>query len=282
MERRVPRALCPLVARLFGDFRPLNAPESNRLLVGICPGSMAQNTRVGKTSLIYREEAVMTFGKKGRPPEDRLARQREIYTAVAPLILRDGARQLSMREAARVACLSVGGLYHYFPTKRDLVLHGLCPEALYRVCEDFHAQFGHLADADPYRYLDEAIRVATEEIQFCRPAIHAALELGSDSFWDVIDTLLTNTGLQFEVHLRRLFPEVSDQDLRVWGRALRRSLCAALLDKSVPPEELRDELIMLVHGYITRVGGAGPAVPDVHDSPRALRAMSVAAGRHRA
>ena len=62
----------------------------------------------------------MAFGKPGRPPEDRLARQREIYEAVIPLIYRDGARRLSMRDAASAACLSIGGLYHYFPNKREL------------------------------------------------------------------------------------------------------------------------------------------------------------------
>jgi AcrR family transcriptional regulator len=51
----------------------------------------------------------MAFGKPGRPPEDRLARQREIYEAVVPLIYRDGARRLSIREAARAAHMSVGG-----------------------------------------------------------------------------------------------------------------------------------------------------------------------------
>ncbi len=45
----------------------------------------------------------MTFGKPGRPPEDRLARQRELYEAIVPLIYRDGARRLSMRAAARGA-----------------------------------------------------------------------------------------------------------------------------------------------------------------------------------
>ncbi|MCW5879547.1 MAG: helix-turn-helix transcriptional regulator [Anaerolineae bacterium] len=125
----------------------------------------------------------MAFGKIGRPPEDRLARQREIYNAVAPLILQVGARRLSMRQAARAACLSIGGLYHYFPTKRDLVLHGLCPEALLRHCQDFHTQFGHLAYLDPQRYMDEGINVVVKEVAFCRPAIYAALELGAESFW---------------------------------------------------------------------------------------------------
>ena len=194
----------------------------------------------------------MAFGKKGRPPEDRLARQSEIFLAVAPLILRDGARRLSMRIAADAACLSVGGLYHYFPTKRDLVLHGLCPEALLRVCQDFHAEFGHLSDTDPRRYLDEGIGVIVEHVGLCRPAIHAALELGTASFWEVIDTLLTNTAIEFEERLKLLYPELGDQELARWGRAIRRSICAAFLDKGVTQNELCDELRLLVDGYANR------------------------------
>src|SRR5919202_6385305 len=88
---------------------------------------------VGGSFGIYLEELAMAFGKPGRPPEDRLARPREIYEAVIPLIYRDGARRLSMRSAARAAHMSVGGLYHYFPAKRDLVLHGLREDARDRV-----------------------------------------------------------------------------------------------------------------------------------------------------
>jgi AcrR family transcriptional regulator len=195
----------------------------------------------------------MVFGKKGRPPEDRLARQSEIFLAVAPLILCHGARRLSMRAAADAACLSVGGLYHYFPTKRDLVMHGLRAEALLRICQDFHAEFGYLSEMDPRRYIGEGIRVVVEHVGLLRPAIHAALELGTTSFWEVIDTILTNTTFDFEVHLRRLYPEVGDQELAQWGRALRRSICAAFLDKGVSQDELRDELWLLVDGYANRV-----------------------------
>ena len=60
-------------------------------------------------------------GKPGRPPEDRLKRQHEIFLAVAPLIDRYGAKRLTMRQAARAAHLSLGGLYHYFPTKGDVL-----------------------------------------------------------------------------------------------------------------------------------------------------------------
>lgn len=194
----------------------------------------------------------MTFGKRGRPPEDRLARQREIYQAVVPLIVQGGARRLSMRRAAQAACLSVGGLYHYFPTKRELVLHGLCSEAILRCCQDFHAKFDHLVERDPRGYLEGGVELIVEQVSFCRPAIHAALELGADSFWEVIDTLLTGTEQAFEARLQWLFPEASGQEVQRWGRAIRRAMCAALLDKSVSPEELRDELLILVDGYVSR------------------------------
>jgi hypothetical protein len=192
----------------------------------------------------------MPFRKKGRPTEDRLARQREIYEAVSPLILEGGARRLSMRAAANAACLSVGGLYYYFPTKRNLVLHGLCPEAIRRCCQDFEAQFGHLVIVDPQRYMDEGVADVVSVVRFCRPAIHAALELGTESFWEVIDGLLTSTALQFEAGLRRGVPEASDREVHLLGRALRRSICAALLDKSITADEFRNELHTLVNGYL--------------------------------
>lgn len=195
----------------------------------------------------------MTFEKKGRPAEDRLARQREIYQAVIPLIVQDGARRLSMRQAAQVACLSTGGLYYYFPTKRDLVLHGLCPAAILRRCQDFHAEFDHLAEVDPQRYCEEGIELIVAHVEFCRPALHAALELGAESFWAVIETLLSGTEQAFEINLQRLFPAASEQVVQRWGRAIRRVLCAALLDKSISPDELRDELHILLDGYGSRV-----------------------------
>jgi AcrR family transcriptional regulator len=199
----------------------------------------------------------MASGKLGRPREDRLARQREIFGAIAPLILRDGARRLSMRQAASAAGLSLGGLYHYFPTKRDLVLHGLCPEAILRRCQDFHSQHDHLVLRDPRRYLDEGIQVVVEHVEFCRPALSAALELGADQFWTVVETLLASTALTFEESLARLYPQASPDDVKRWGLAIRHSVCAALLDKSVSPDQLRDELRVLVRGYRRRVEGAG-------------------------
>lgn len=196
----------------------------------------------------------MSFGKKGRPPEDVLARQREIYEAVSPLILQIGARQLSMRQAARAACLSIGGLYHYFPTKRDLVLHGLSPEALTRWCHDFHARFGYLANADPEQYLDRCLDDTVHVIKFLRPAFHAALELGADAFWIVIENALTLTIQEFTMVVRLLVPEGNEQELDRLGRALRRSVCAGVMDKMATDDEIRHELCAILEGYRSHAG----------------------------
>ncbi len=137
----------------------------------------------------------MSFGKPGRPPEDKLARQREIYEAVAPLILEVGARRLSMRDAARAAHMSVGGLYHYFPTKRDLVLHGLEWEARHRLCREYREQLfslsGWNANAHIEVYLDLSIRM----FAFMRPSVQAALELGAEELQEALDAgLAANVG----------------------------------------------------------------------------------------
>jgi AcrR family transcriptional regulator len=194
----------------------------------------------------------MAFGKRGRPAEDLLVRQREIYEAVSPLILQMGVQQLSMRQAASAACLSVGGLYHHFSTKRELVLFGLEPAALRRRCSDFETRFGYLVDVDPGGYLECCVENNVELIRFIRPAIHAALELGVDTFWYVIDAVLTLVVQDFTVALQRIFPKAEETARERIGRSIRRSLAGGVLDKTVSDDEIRDELHALIEGYRVR------------------------------
>jgi AcrR family transcriptional regulator len=135
------------------------------------------------------QEAAELSGGSGRgvqesraPPEDRLCRQREIYLAVAPLLRRSGVRGLSMRAAARAAYVSVGGLYYYFPTKRDLALHGLQPEAIARYCHDKVGAFAHLAETDPAAFSTAILdHFHALVVGFVLPAYDAAVELGVET-----------------------------------------------------------------------------------------------------
>ena len=119
-----------------------------------------------------------------------------------------------------------------------------------------HAEFDQFTQVDSQRYLEEGIRVVVKQAQFCRPSIQAALELGAESFMEVVETLLASTTLDFEVHLRQAAPEVCEEELHKCGRAIRRAIFAALLDRSMSPEELGEELRILVDGYVRRVPAA--------------------------
>src|SRR5262245_58438514 len=92
-----------------------------------------------------------------------------------------------MQEAAHAACLSIGGLYHYFPTKRDLVLHGLDPAVRDRLCRDYRVALQNLRlwslDEGIEAYLDHSIRM----FAFVRPSVRAALELGADELQRMLD-----------------------------------------------------------------------------------------------
>jgi AcrR family transcriptional regulator len=190
----------------------------------------------------------MAFGKPGRPTEDRLLRQREIYQAVAPLILKAGAHYLSMRAAAREACMSIGGLYHYFPTKRELVLHGIQPEAIARYCQEFHDSYAYLAEIDPAAFLDAYLDFLTFSIGFIRPAFHAAIELGVAPE-DFLEPMLAAANEEFVLRFRATFPDVSEDDAYQAGRAVHRTIIAALLDKSMTAQEFRKQVTTLMNGY---------------------------------
>src|ERR1700674_429638 len=118
-------------------------------------------------------------GKPGRPPEDRVQRKLEIWRAIAPLIEKEGARNLTMRQAATASFMSLGGLYHYFPNKLDLVLFGLDSEAIHAQCGDLETWRDQADAPSAEATVDGFVRLLADITFFKRPAIQAALELGT-------------------------------------------------------------------------------------------------------
>lgn len=203
----------------------------------------------------------MAFGKPGRPPEDRLARQREIYEAVVPLIYRDGARRLSMRAAARAVCMSVGGLYHYFPAKRDLVLHGLSEDARARLCQEYRSDLGDLSGWSAERHVEAYLDLSMRMFSFARPSVQAALELGAGELQEVLDSgLSTNVGELAET-LRLVDAGVPEEDLEALARALRRVALGALVDRHADLDETREQMRALIGGYVKERRGGVEALP---------------------
>ena len=92
-------------------------------------------------------------GRPGRPPEDRFSRQLEIFDLVLPQLREHGAKALTMRRAAAAACMSVGGLNHYFPTKAELLFFPLMPSTCQAAHEDFVRRHRQLRKSDPEGFL---------------------------------------------------------------------------------------------------------------------------------
>lgn len=216
----------------------------------------------------------MTFGKAGRPHEDRLLRQREIFDAVAPLILERGARRVTMRDAAHAAFLSVGGLYHYFQTKRELLLHPLTQDALDRFCSDFlKGSFGLKAD-DPQAFLDMYTEFCARTCLFVRPAAQAAVELGADTFWPVLEASMQNGLDNFLDALRKVAPGLAELELLVLAQSIRRVLLAGMFDRSMTADEIRTGIRKLVEAACRRPSSSTRAITASRwASPRSSEAI---------
>jgi AcrR family transcriptional regulator len=198
----------------------------------------------------------MSFGKPGRPPEDRVARQIEIFRAVAPLLLERGVRGLSMPQAAHAACLSIGGLYHYFPTKRELVLYGLNHDARDRLCREYRTQLADLArwslEQGITAYLDHSVRM----FSFVRPSARAALELGMGDVQELLRVGLDHNVGDLAETIRALAPQSTPADREALSRAIRRMSLGALLDEETDFTELRGQIRLLIDGHLARTNAA--------------------------
>ena len=195
----------------------------------------------------------MSLGKPGRPPEDRLARQNEIYEAVAPLILQRGVRAISMQQAAEVSYLSIGGLYHYFPTKRDLMLHAIQPETISRLCLDFHQQSDHLANFHPQQHFDAFYNYLLHSTLFLRPSVCAATELGIDVFAMIYKNVEAAV-IEFAETFRRLAPNLPEAHIQALAQSVSHFCLAKLIDTTHTNEELRTEFYLLIGGALDRKG----------------------------
>jgi AcrR family transcriptional regulator len=185
------------------------------------------------------------FGKPGRPREDVFQRRLEIYTAVAPLLEKVGARGLTMRQAAAAAHMSVGGIYHYFPSKRDLVLFVLSPDALQRLCEQPQL-LAPLERTDPHTHLATFLEGLVRGVPLLRPAVLAAIELGAGPALDFVEATMTVKVPEFVRAVRAVRPDIGDAEAQAIDRAVRHTTLGAMLDRNVTPSELRSELYLIV------------------------------------
>lgn len=193
----------------------------------------------------------MAFGKSvraGRPAKDRLGEQQRIYQAAIPLLRRDGVRRLSMRDVARAAHLSTGGLYHYFPKKRTLALHGLDVQARDRLCAEFRAAIsGSPGDTFEQR-LEAYLELSVRLLSFVGPAVRAAMELGVQELQAQLDQGMDRNLGELRSVLDAVAPGASDDGLLQLAGAVRRLALGALVDANADPDHVREQLRLVILG----------------------------------
>ncbi|QLY33592.1 TetR/AcrR family transcriptional regulator [Nocardia huaxiensis] len=199
----------------------------------------------------------MGFGKPGRPREDRLARQQEIFTAVRPLLLPGRTRELTMTQVAKHAHMSVGGLYHYFPSKRALVLFGMDPANLQRVCADFRREHATLAQTDPRALLTASLdTLAWAAIHYVQPSALAAVELDAGTFRAALEEVLTTELIGLMETVALAHPELTTAQAEELQLSLRRVCTLAFVDPAMTRSQLRDQLQATLDGTLLHSGGA--------------------------
>ncbi len=113
--------------------------------------------------------------RTGRPAEDAVARRAEIFRHARPLLEEFGYREVTVKQLARACYMSPGALYHYFPTKRDLVLYPLSSPDRNGRCELMRRRLA--GETDPLRSLRAWIDFVLEE----REGVILALRLAPDA-----------------------------------------------------------------------------------------------------
>ncbi|MDP8904978.1 MAG: TetR/AcrR family transcriptional regulator [Chloroflexota bacterium] len=193
-----------------------------------------------------------SFGKPGRPREDHDARRDEIYDAVRPVVTRRGAGA-SVEELAAAAGISVGGLYHYFSNKRELMLYPLLSDGpANRRCHAFKLRWEPVRHAEPRAYLNAFADFSVAQIMWVRPAVMAALGMGADVFTQAAESGLRANFDDFVDALSRISGPLSTTSLQSLAMALRRAYLGAALDPQVNELELRRTLGAIVGPYAAR------------------------------
>src|SRR2546428_151709 len=113
--------------------------------------------------------------RTGRPADDAVARRAEIFRRARPLLEEFGYREVTVKQLARACHMSPAALYHWFPTKRDLVLYPLSPPDRSGRCELLRRRLA--GETEPLRCLRAWIDFVLEE----RESVILALRLAPEA-----------------------------------------------------------------------------------------------------
>lgn len=214
----------------------------------------------------FSNKVPIKFSKIGRPTNDAVRERLRIYRAAGPLILENGVRRTTLQAVARVAYLSPGGIYHYFGSKAHLVLYGLEPEAISRECmdsaRDLHAILASNHCADVTDVIGLYVEKNVNMLEFVRPALHAAVELGRLELRRRLSNGISEDVNALVYNLRVHYPGISMVEES--AGAIRRILFGLAIDEAVTTAEARRQLLWLFQRIIPGARCSHRATGAIH------------------
>ena len=189
-----------------------------------------------------------TFEKRGRPRNDPVRERLRIYRAAGPLILKEGVRKTTVAAISEKACLSPGGIYHYFGSKKELGLYGLQPDALSITCLQAAEDLYDALACEPDVSLEEIVELYVEKnlqmIEFVRPALYAAIELGRADLRWALSRGIRQDADNLKTALKTIRPYLNVPEDS--AHPIRRAILGLVLDESLSRGEIREQLVLLL------------------------------------
>jgi hypothetical protein len=71
--------------------------------------------------------------------------------------------------------------------------------------------------------------------------------------------MIASVGVACTRPLAHALPQCTPEEIHGLGRSVRRTFFSALIDRTVTPDELRQELLSLIQGWPATVGKQAPA-----------------------
>jgi AcrR family transcriptional regulator len=165
-----------------------------------------------------------TRGEGGSSGDGSTTRSRILQIALT-LMAQRGVDGTSMRDLASAAGLNVASLYHYFPSKRDLLEAVLVEHGFFPVQARSESRDGRTADS-PLEVLLSEILVSMFEVEdFIRLMVGEAIRAESTARSVGLD-LFTTFQTSIEEWIERNRPDLVE---RVGAAAVARLLCAMIV-----------------------------------------------------
>lgn len=104
------------------------------------------------------------------------------------------------------------------------------------------------------------VDIGVSHIEWVRPAVHAAIELGANAFWVTLEHGIQDGVDTQAATLASILQDVDSRKFEALARTLRRAAIGAILDGRCTPEDMRADRLLQMQQW--RAATLSSGVPE--------------------